>query len=57
MTDTDPGTAPATDPNAVEGDADAEPTMTAPSGPRPDGALHPDPTDTYEDKPDAEGDS
>ncbi len=31
--------------------------MTAPSGPRPDAATEADPSDTYEDKPDAEGDS
>lgn len=50
MTDTDP-TAPSTDP----ADVDAEPTMTAPSGERPDGAVQPDPSDEYADKPDAEG--
>ena len=54
---TDPVTAPATDPAYAQGDQDAEPTMTAPSGPRPDAATHPDPSDEYEDKPDAEGDS
>jgi hypothetical protein len=31
--------------------------MTAPSGERPDGAVDPDPSDEYADKPDAEGDS
>ena len=59
MTDpgTDPVTSPDTDPAYAQGDQDAEPTMTAPSGPRPDAAVHPDPSDTYEDKPAAEGDS
>ena len=57
MADTDPVTAPATDPAYAQGDQDAEPTMTAPSGPRPDAASHPDASDEYADKPDAEGDS
>ena len=51
MADTDP-TAPETDPAA---DQDAEPTMTAPSGARPDAATDPDPSDEYADKPEAEG--
>ena len=46
-----------TDPASAQSDQDAEPTMTAPSGPRPDAALHPDASDEYADKPDAEGDS
>ena len=57
MADTDPVTAPDTDPAYAQGDQDAEPTMTAPSGPRPDAASHPDASDEYADKPDAEGDS
>ena len=57
MADTDPVTSPATDPAYAQGDEDAEPTMTASSGPRPDGAVDPDPADEYADKPDAEGDS
>jgi hypothetical protein len=59
MTDptTDPVTSPATDPAYATGDVDSEPTMTAPSGERPDGAVDPDPSDEYADKPDAEGDS
>jgi len=55
MADTDPVTSPATDPAYAQGDQDAEPTMTAPSGPRPDAASHPDASDEYADKPDAEG--
>jgi hypothetical protein len=54
---TDPVTSADTDPAHAQGDQDAEPTMTAPSGPRPDAATDPDPSDTYADKPDAEGDS
>ena len=57
MADTDPVTSPTTDPAYAQGDQDAEPTMTAPSGPRPDAASHPDASDEYADKPDAEGDS
>ena len=57
MADTDPVTAPDTDPAYAQGDQDAEPTLTAPSGPRPDGATDPDPSDEYADKPPAEGDS
>jgi hypothetical protein len=57
MADTDPVTSPDTDHAYAQGDQDAEPTMTAPSGPRPDAATHPDPSDEYADKPDAEGDS
>jgi hypothetical protein len=57
MADTDPVTSPATDPAYAQGDEDAEPTMTASSGSRPDGALDPDPADEYADKPAAEGDS
>ena len=57
MADTDPVTSPATDTAYAQGDQDAEPTMTAPSGPRPDGATQPDASDEYADKPDAEGDS
>lgn len=57
MADTDPVTAPATDPAYAGEDEDAGPPMTAPSGARPDGALHADPSDEYADKPDAEGDS
>ena len=57
MADTDPVTSPDTEPAYAQGDQDAEATMTAPSGPRPDGATHPDPSDEYADKPDAEGDS
>lgn len=52
MADTDPS-APDTDP--ARGDQDAEPTMTAPSGDRPDAATDPDPSDEYADKPAAEG--
>jgi hypothetical protein len=54
---TDPVTAPDTDPAYAQGDQDAEPTMTAPTGPRPDAAVHPDASDEYADKPAAEGDS
>jgi hypothetical protein len=54
---TDPVTSPDTDPAYAQGDQDAEPTMTAPSGPRPDAATDADATDEYADKPDAEGDS
>jgi hypothetical protein len=54
---TDPVTSPPTDPAYAQGDQDAEPTMTAPSGPRPDAALNPDQSDEYADKPAAEGDS
>jgi hypothetical protein len=57
MADTDPVTSPDTDPAYAQGDQDAEPTMTAPSGPRPDAATHPDASDEYADKPAAEGDS
>jgi hypothetical protein len=57
MADTDPVTAPDTDPAYAQGDQDAEPTMTAPSGSRPDGATDADPSDEYADKPPAEGDS
>ena len=57
MADTDPVTSPDTDPAYAQGDQDAEPTMTARSGPRPDGAEHPDPSYSYAYKPDAEGDS
>jgi hypothetical protein len=57
MADTDPVTSPDTDPAHAQGDQDAEPTMTAPSGPRPDAATHPDASDEYADKPAAEGDS
>ena len=57
MAETDPVTSPETDPAYAQGDQDAEPTMTAPSGLRPDAATHPDPSDEYADKPDAEGDS
>lgn len=57
MTDTDPVTSPDTDPAYAQGDEDSEPTMTASSGARPDGALDPDPSDEYADKPAAEGDS
>ena len=55
MADTDPVTSPPTDPAYAQGDQDAEPTMTAPSGSRPDAATDPDPSDEYADKPDAEG--
>ena len=41
MADTDPVTSPDTDPAYAQGDQDAEATMTAPSGPRPDAATHP----------------
>ena len=57
MADTDPVTSPATDPAYAHGDEDGEPTMTASSGLRPDGAVQPDPADSYADKPDAEGNS
>jgi hypothetical protein len=53
----DPVTSADTDPARAQGDQDAEPTMTAPSGPRPDAAVDPDPSDEYADKPAAEGDS
>lgn len=55
MADTDPVTSPATDPAYAQDDQDAEPTMTAPSGVRPDAATHADSSDDYADKPDAEG--
>jgi hypothetical protein len=58
MADTDPVTAPDTDPAYAQGDQDAEPTMTAPPGQRPDAASTsdaPDASDEYADKPDAEG--
>jgi hypothetical protein len=55
MADTDPVTSPATDPAYAQGDQDAEPTMTASSGLRPDAATQPDPSDEYADKPEAEG--
>ena len=55
MADTDPVTSPDTDPAYAQGDQDAEPTMTAPSGERPDAAAQPDPSDEYADKPEAEG--
>ena len=55
MADTDPVTSPATDPAYAQGDQDEEPTMTAPSGERPDAATDPDPSDEYADKPEAEG--
>ena len=58
MADTDPVTAPDTDPAYVQGDQDAEPTMTAPPGQRPDAAgtsEASDAADEYADKPDAEG--
>jgi len=55
MADTDPVTAPDTDPAYAQGDQDAEPTMTAPPGQRPDAASTSDASDEYADKPDAEG--
>jgi hypothetical protein len=61
MADTDPVTAPDTDPAYAQGDQDAEPTMTAPPGQRPDAASTSDASDAsdasdeYADKPDAEG--
>ena len=58
MADTDPVTAPDTDPAYAQGDQDAEPTMTAPPGSRPDAASTSDASgasDEYADKPDAEG--
>ena len=54
MADTDPVTSPETDPAYAQVDQDAEPTMTAPSGLRPDAATHPDPSDEYADKLPAE---
>jgi hypothetical protein len=41
MADTDPITSPDTDPAYAQGDQDAEPTMTAPPGDRPDAATDP----------------
>ena len=52
---TDPVTSPDTDPAHAQGDQDAEPTMTAPSGPRPAAATDPAAADEYADKPAAEG--
>ena len=39
MADTDPITSPDTDPAYAQDDQDAEPTMTAPPGDRPDAAT------------------
>ena len=56
MADTDPVTSPETDPAYAQGDQDAEPTMTAPSGVRARTPRRtPSPPDEYADKPDAEG--
>ena len=55
MADTDPVTSPATDPAQAQGDQDAEPTMTAPPGERPDAATDPESSSDSATPPDAEG--
>ena len=55
MADTDPVTSPDTDPAYAQGDQDAEPTMTAPPGDRPDGAVDPDASAEGAEPADAEG--
>jgi hypothetical protein len=55
MADTDPVTSPDTDPAYAEGDQDAEPTMTAPPGQRPDAATDPDGSASAAQPSDAEG--
>ncbi len=55
MADTDPVTSPATDPVSAQGDQDAEPSMTAPPGERPDAATDPESSADGATPPDSEG--
>ncbi|MDF3050190.1 MAG: hypothetical protein K0R87_1828 [Pseudonocardia sp.] len=55
MADTDPVTSPDTDPAYAEGDQDAEPSMTAPPGQRPDAATDPEASAGRTEPADAEG--
>lgn len=55
MADTDPVTSPDTDPAFAQGDQDAEPSMTAPPGERPDAATDPESSSDAATPPDAEG--
>ena len=55
MADTDPVTSPDTDPAYAEGDQDAEPTMTAPPGERPDAATDPEASAGHAEPADPEG--
>ena len=55
MADTDPITSPETDPAYAQGDQDAEPTMTAPPGDRPDAATDVDASADSATPTDAEG--
>jgi hypothetical protein len=55
MADTDPVTSPDTDPAYAQGDQDAEPTLTAPPGSRPDAATDPESSAESAEPTDAEG--
>jgi hypothetical protein len=55
MADTDPVTSPDTDPAFAEGDQDAEPSMTAPPGARPDAATDPESSADAAEPPASEG--
>jgi hypothetical protein len=55
MADTDPITSPDTDPAYAQGDQDAEPTMTAPPGDRPDAATDSGSSEDSATPADAEG--
>jgi len=55
MADTNPITSPDTDPAYAQGDQDAEPTMTAPPGDRPDAATNPESSADSATPADAEG--
>ena len=57
MADTDPVAAPDSNPAYAQGDQDAEPTMTAPPGQRPDAATDPDGSASAAEPSDAEGTS
>jgi hypothetical protein len=53
--DNGPVQAPDTDPAYAQGDQDAEPTMTAPPGDRPDAATDPEASAEHADPAAAEG--
>jgi hypothetical protein len=55
MADTDPVTSPDSDPAFAQGDQDAEPSMTAPPGERPDAATDPESSADGATPPDSEG--
>jgi hypothetical protein len=55
MADTDPVTSPDTDPAFAEGDQDAEPSMTAPPGARPDAATDAESSADAAEPPASEG--